>query len=62
MRIVDMTEIYKKYQKKWVALTEDKKVIAAAATLSAVLKKAHQKGFDNPITAKIPDFDVEYVL
>ena len=62
MNFIDMTKIFSKYANKWVALTDDNKVIAAAATLSAVLKKARQKGYDNPITTRIPDSRFEYVL
>ena len=62
MNFTDMTKIFSKYEKKWVALTEDNKVIASASTLSAVLKKARQKGHENPLTARIPDSKFEYVL
>ena len=62
MNFIDMTKIFSKYENKWIALTDDNKVIAVAATLSAVLKKANQKGYDNPLTAKIPDSKFEYVL
>ena len=62
MNYLDMTEIFRKHENKWVALTDDNKVIAAAKTLNAVLKKARQKGYENPLTAKIPDSRFEYVL
>ena len=62
MNYLDMTEIFRKHENKWVALTDDNKVIAAAKTLSAVLRKARQKGYENPLTAKIPDSRFEYVL
>lgn len=62
MEIQDMTNIFKKYSDKWVALTDENKVIAAASTLEEVLKIALKKGYENPITANIPDFRTEYVL
>ena len=62
MDLMDMTKIFEKYANKWIALTEENKVIAVATTLSAVLKKARQKGYDNPLTAKVPDSRFEYVL
>ena len=57
-----MTKIFSKYENQWVALTDDKKIIAAAATLSSVLKKARRKGYSSPLTARIPDAKFEYVL
>jgi len=62
MNFTDMTKIFSKYENKWVALTDDKKVIAAASSLSSVLKKARRKGYENPLTARIPDSKFEYVL
>ena len=62
MNFSDMTRIFSKYENKWVALTDDNKVIAVATTLNAVLKKARQKGHENPLTARIPDSKFEYVL
>ncbi len=62
MKIQDFTEIFRTYQNKWVALDENNNVIASATTLDEVLKIAHRKGVDDPITASIPDYSTEYVL
>jgi hypothetical protein len=62
VKIVDKTEFYKKYQEKWVALTEDDRVICAGLTLDEVLKKAYKKGFKNPIISKIPSLKYDYLL
>lgn len=62
MKAIDRTEIFTKYQNKWVALTDDDKVISSGPTLNEVLKTAKKKGFDNPVTAKIPDLRFELVL
>ena len=62
MPVQDLTEIFKKHENKWVALDDNYKVIAEADSLEDVLKIARQKGFDEPATAFIPDFDTEYVL
>lgn len=59
---IDRTEIFKKYQNQWVAFTDDNKLIDSATTLDEVLEKAKNKGFDNPITEKIPDFRFEFIL
>jgi len=59
---MDRTEIFKKYQKMWVAFADDDKVISSGATLDDVLEKAKKKGFDNPVTAKMPDLSFEFML
>lgn len=61
-KVVDRTKIFKKYQNKWLALTDDDKVISAGPNLNKVLKVARKKGFDNPVTAKIPDLKFEFIL
>jgi hypothetical protein len=61
-KTVDRTDIFKKYQNKWLALTDDDKVISSGLTLEEVLKSARKKGFDNPVTAKIPDLNFEFIL
>jgi orotate phosphoribosyltransferase-like protein len=62
MKFLDRTELFTKYQNKWVSLTDDNKVICSGSTLEEVLKKAEKKGFKNPITAKIPDLKFEFIL
>lgn len=59
---LDRTKIFEKYRNKWVALTEDDKVISSGLTLDSVLVAAKKKGFDNPVTTKIPDFRYEFIL
>jgi len=61
-KALDRTNIFKKYQNKWVAFTDDDRVISAGSTLDGVLKTAKKKGFDNPVTAKIPDLKFEFIL
>ena len=61
-KVLDRTNIFKKYQNKWVAFTDDDRVISAGSTLDEVLKTAKKKGFDNPVTAKIPDLKFEFIL
>jgi len=61
-KIIDRTELFAKYQNKWVALTDDDKVIVSGATLDEVLTGAKNKGFDNPVTIKVPDSKFEFVL
>lgn len=61
-KAIDRTELFTKYQNKWVALTDDDKVIVSGSTLDEVLIKAKEKGFDNPVTAKIPDLKSEFIF
>ncbi|MFH1338854.1 MAG: DUF5678 domain-containing protein [Candidatus Omnitrophota bacterium] len=61
-KMIDRTDIFKKYQGQWIALTEDDKVISAAPTLDEVLEKAKKKGFENPVISRIPDLKYDYVL
>jgi len=59
---MNRTKIFEKYQNKWVALTNDDKVISVGATAKEVLAKAMRKGFSDPIIAKMPDLKFDYLL
>lgn len=61
-KVLDRTKLFKKYQNKWVALTDDDKLICAGLTLDCILKEAKKKGYDNPVTTKIPDLKYEFIL
>lgn len=61
-KVMDRTKIFMKYQNKWVALTDDDKVICAGETLDEVMKKAKIKGYNEPVTMKVPDPRFEFVL
>lgn len=56
------SDVFKKYQKQWVAFTDDDRFITAGLTLDEVLTKAKKKGFDNSVTTKIPDLKFEFIL
>jgi len=60
--VIDKTKIFKKYQNKWVAFTNDDKFISAGLTLDEVLSKAIKKGFDKPVIVKIPTLRYDYLL
>lgn len=62
IKVMDKTKIFKKYQNRWVALTENDEVISAGLTLDEALEKAKKKGFENPIITRIPDLKYDYVL
>ena len=52
-KIVDLSKILAKYKKGWLALSADNKsLIATGKTLEEVLKKAREKGVDNPSLLK----------
>jgi len=61
-KVIDSTEIFNNYQNKWVAFTEDDKVISVGSTLDEVLNNALKKGFKDPVVAKIPDLKYDYLL
>ncbi len=61
-KVMDKTEIYKEYQNKWVAFTDDDKIISAGSTLDEALSKAAKKGFKNPVISKMPDLKYDYLL
>lgn len=59
---LDWTRMFKKYGGLWVALKDDQKtVIVSGKTNEDVLLKAKQKGFERPITMKIPEKLIGYV-
>ena len=59
---IDMSKLFYEHANKWVALTDDKQVIASGDSLSEVLKISSKKGYPDPITALLPDPKTEYVL
>lgn len=60
--MIDITKILKKYQNKWIALTDDDKIICAGKTLDEVMKKAISKGYNEPVTMRVPDPRFEFVM
>ena len=60
--MIDMTKILKKYRNRWIALTDDDKIICAGSTLDDVMKKAKRKGYNEPVTMKVPDLRLEFVM
>ncbi len=62
MQMIDRTELFKKYQNQWVALTDDDKIICNGISLDDVLRKSKKKGIDNPVTAKMPDLKYEFIF
>lgn len=51
--VIDLSKILSKYKKGWIALTpNNKRLVAAGATLDEVLIKARKKGIDNPTVFK----------
>ena len=60
--VKDRTEIYQKYQNKWIALTDDEQVISEGSSLDEALNKAIKKGYKNPFVTRIPDLKYDYLL
>jgi len=62
MAAIDLTNIYKRYKGKWVALAEDEQtVIASGEKASITYKKARAKGVKKPIMMKVPKEIISYV-
>ena len=61
MPAIDMTEIYKKYRGLWVAMTKDRKVVAAGEDGKKVFEEARAKGVDVPFLVHIPS-NPEYFI
>ena len=62
MELLEQKDFLQKYEKQWVALTDDDKVVCVGSSLDQILREAKRKGFDNPVTAKIPDSKFEFIL
>ena len=62
MKRIDRSELFRKYQNQWIALTDKEKVISSGATLDETLAKADEKGFKNPLITKVPDLKYDYLL
>ncbi len=58
----DRTEVFKKYQNKWVAFSEDDEVISSGMTFKSAYEKAVRKGFKEPLVTKLPDLKYDYLL
>ena len=57
MPAIDMTEVLRSYEDKWVALTEDNKVVGSGDSIKEAAEEAKKKGYDNPIFEKVLPFD-----
>jgi hypothetical protein len=55
MRILDRTNMARKYRGKWLALKADRKtVVAVAGTVREAQAKAMEKGCRTPIITRMP--------
>ena len=57
----DLTNIYKNYKGKWVALTSSDEVVASGKSIKVVVSKAEEKGVKKPILFKVPAKIVPYI-
>lgn len=59
---VELSHVVKRYGGKWVGLKDDQRtVVAAGRTVGAVLKRARERGYDDPILYKVPKKPRPYV-
>ena len=54
-------EILKKYKGRWVALTEDNKVISSGYNARIVYNKAKEKGVEIPTLFKVPKEPIAFI-
>ncbi len=56
MKALDMTQVYRDYKGKWVALEgpNSNKVVASGKNLKKVVEEAQKKGIAMPVMTQIP--------
>lgn len=55
MKVIDWTDIHKKYKGLWVGLKDDEEtVVASGKTIDEVMDKSQKKGYQTPILYKVP--------
>lgn len=60
--MINWEKMYKKYAGLWVAMKDDEKtVVGSGKTLKEALKKAEEKGFENPLLNYVPKKLVTFV-
>ena len=62
MQTLEQQNFLKQYENRWVALTDDDKVVCSGVSLDEILKEAKRKGIEDPVTARIPDSRFEFIL
>lgn len=61
MSPLDLTSIYKQYEGKWVALSDDHKTVYGAGdTVAEAVKQATQSGHSNPTLLFVEPSDTLY--
>lgn len=61
MSLKNFIEIHKKYKGKWIAMTQENKVVASGNSLQKILKDSKKKGFTHPVVMKVPQAVVPLV-
>ncbi len=59
---LDLSSLFKQYEDKWIALTEDYKVVGEGETLEEALNQAKRQGIEYPFLSKIPSSKYAYLL
>lgn len=58
----DLSKILKPYAGKWVALSDDKKVVGVGSSLQKAWEDSKKHGTEDPILTKAPKDDGTYIL
>ena len=60
---IDLSELLRPYQGKWVALSQDEtQVLGSGATIDEALDEARRKGERQPIVIRVSDSIAAYLL
>jgi hypothetical protein len=61
MKNNNFTSIYERYKGKWVALSDENKVIVSGDNAKDVFNRAKQAGYEIPYLFKVPTEMISYV-
>ena len=66
MKPIDYTDVYNKYENKWVAFKSDPpnstEVVGSGNTLKKAISEAQKRGYQNPVVMKLPSLKYTYAL
>ena len=61
MKLIDLSQVYKKYKGLWVAPVNETEVISADKSVRKVVEEAKKKGYEKPLLFKVPKNDLPFV-
>jgi len=62
LKTIDLSNLLKPYENKWVALSSDyKKILESGKSLEEIIKKCKKRKYKRPIYFKVLPFDKAFV-